>query len=873
MINPGRGGVKAVNCGTLGVAVVLLALMLLVMGCTSEAPATSAPLATAAPAPTYTPLPTYTPYPTYTLVPTATPAPTPTPVPTATSAPPPTLTPAEMDRAALMALYNATDGPGWGNNAHWASQAPLHEWYGVTVNTRGRVSELSLQENRLTGELPAELGDLSELRNLRLWSNELTGEIPPELSGLTELEQFAVGGNRLHGMIPEWLADFGNLSELHISTNRFTGPLPPWLGELPLRRLILGNNRFDGDIPEELGNLRNLRAFWLGGNDLTGCIPDELRKVPDNDFPTSGVPFCADGAQVSAPQATPTPTPTKMPAPTATPQPQVPGVRYIDDPEVPYLKWEIGPEVPAEHYLGLRAGIMLMHSYAAFLGVPEPHRPATLYLYHDLDALAPAYARVLGETVDAARGQLATAHWTGRAGANFIFVLSNVLSNQNVSTFDMMRLSSHELVHVYQNQLAASGTSYTDHGLILRRGPVWLIEGSATFLSLRAMVNGGIVSYEEGRERLARAAARIDSSLNELETYDTVLGLPGAYEYGAMACELLAAKAGEDALITYWTPSEPNTTWPKGFQATFGMAVDEFHALFEEHRAAGFPELDLPDIAPQVLLAAADREALTALYQSAGGVHWANDGDWLSDEPGSQWHGVATDPDGHVTVLDLRDNQLSGELPPELGDLRNLRELILRDNQLSGEIPPELGNLANLEVLSLVRNRLSGPIPAEFGDLAGLKELSIWGNELSGDIPSTLAKLTKLTHFSVGYNGLTGEIPSWLGDLTNLQLINLNENELHGPIPDELKHLSRLRYIKLNRNGLTGEIPAWLGDMPLRELYVNDNRLTGEIPAELSGLSELEWLWLGGNSLTGCVPDGLRDVANNDLDRLGLPDC
>ena len=112
---------------------------------------------------------------------------------------------------------------------------------------------------------------------------------------------------------------------------------------------------------------------------------------------------------------------TKMPAPTATPQPQVPGVRYIDDPEVPYLKWEIGPEVPAEHYLGLRAGIMLMHSYAAFLGVPEPHRPATLYLYHDLDALAPAYARVLGETVDAARGQLATAHWTGRGGSELYF--------------------------------------------------------------------------------------------------------------------------------------------------------------------------------------------------------------------------------------------------------------------------------------------------------------------------------------------------------------------------------------------------------------------------------------------------------------------
>ncbi|WP_420448358.1 leucine-rich repeat domain-containing protein [Candidatus Palauibacter sp.] len=56
---------------------------------------------------------------------------------------------------------------------------------------------------------------------------------------------------------------------------------------------------------------------------------------------------------------------------------------------------------------------------------------------------------------------------------------------------------------------------------------------------------------------------------------------------------------------------------------------------------------------------------------------------------------------------------LSGPIPPELGDLANLRELHLWINQLSGPIPPELGNLANLRSLNLGINRLSGPIPPE----------------------------------------------------------------------------------------------------------------------------------------------------------------
>ena len=79
----------------------------------------------------------------------------------------------------------------------------------------------------------------------------------------------------------------------------------------------------------------------------------------------------------------------------------------------------------------------------------------------------------------------------------------------------------------------------------------------------------------------------------------------------------------------------------------------------------------------------------------------------------------------------LHDNQLSGEIPAELGSLANLVWLYLHDNQLSGEIPAELGSLSNLEGLVLSGNSsLSGPLPGSFTGLTSLTHLSLSGTGL-----------------------------------------------------------------------------------------------------------------------------------------------
>ncbi len=155
------------------------------------------------------------------------------------------------DRAALVALYRATVGRGWTNTEHWLSDRPLGEWFGVTTDGSGRVTELNLWDNQLRGAIPPELGSLTGLRALYLDRNDLIGTIPSQLGNLTGLVALGLAGNKLRGEIPASLANLGNLTTLR-----------------------------------------------LAGNDLTGCIPGEIRYVLTNDLFDLGLPVCEFGGTV-----------------------------------------------------------------------------------------------------------------------------------------------------------------------------------------------------------------------------------------------------------------------------------------------------------------------------------------------------------------------------------------------------------------------------------------------------------------------------------------------------------------------------------------------------------------------------------------------
>ena len=219
--------------------------------------------------------------------------------------------PSIADWAALVALYEATDGDNWDTNDKWLTDAPLGDWYGIETDANGRVTKIEFDDNGLSGRLPPELGNLTNLLHLWFTNDHLIeGEIPRELGNLTNLEKIVFTSCDLIGRIPRelgsltnlrWLAiidnpliigdipselySLTNLEHLNLIDNNLTGELSPELGNLTnLTELEICGNKLSGEIPPELGNLINLKELHLAGNNLSGEIPRELGNLANLEY-------------------------------------------------------------------------------------------------------------------------------------------------------------------------------------------------------------------------------------------------------------------------------------------------------------------------------------------------------------------------------------------------------------------------------------------------------------------------------------------------------------------------------------------------------------------------------------------------------------
>lgn len=209
-----------------------------------------------------------------------------------------------QDFNVLKSIFNSTNGEEWfwrptavdriignGKSQPWDFDfieqnmnysIPCYDWMDtIQCNSNGKVISLSLTRMSLYGNIPTDIGLLSELHSLDLSYNQLCGSIPSELGRLSQLKKLTLNNNILSGSIPGELGDLIDLDLLDLSSNELVGTIPPsFCNLIHLQSLQLCVNHLSGIIPMELGRLVSLTSLNLASNELVGPVPVEVRMLP-----------------------------------------------------------------------------------------------------------------------------------------------------------------------------------------------------------------------------------------------------------------------------------------------------------------------------------------------------------------------------------------------------------------------------------------------------------------------------------------------------------------------------------------------------------------------------------------------------------------
>jgi len=223
-----------------------------------------------------------------------------------------------------------------------------------------------------------------------------------------------------------------------------------------------------------------------------------------------------------------------------------------------------------------------------------------------------------------------------------------------------------------------------------------------------------------------------------------------------------------------------------------------------------------------------------------------------------------------LEILQILGNVgISGTLPPELGLLRSLSNLVINGNGISGTIPMEYGftenrfdddyqwclhtppnfneNATELKTISISNQPgLIGTIPPELTQFP-LNSITLSGNSLKGTIPVEIVSTTYIKYLYLQDNQIGGTLPNFNGTHI-IKTINVSNNKISGTIPPELVKL--VDDFEARNNQLTGALPRH----PSRVLFfLSGNNLNGTIPYEYCSYT-FSQIRLGGN-LSGCWYD------------------
>lgn len=691
-----------------------------------------------------------------------------------------------------------------------SSSASAHcNWTGVGCysETDFRVQSLGLNGLHLAGILEDSFSYLCQLPDLLLvdlGANNFTGNVPAELGNCSQLNKVSLYQNSLLGPIPPHIFKPGRFQELDLGSNQLSGTIPPEVAQCKsLEYLALDNNLLNGEIPSELFSIANLSRVIMNNNNLTGTLPDLpspcllsevriLRNSLHGPLPLS-LGSCHDL--------------------------QVLDVSHNNLGGI--LQQNIFQNLTQLERLNLYGNNF------------EGQVPISLWSLRNLTKLILRGNRFNGSLPEDIRrcDQLTQLDVSGNIFTGPIPTSISYLKNLQVLYLNKNKLSGplppgigncSSLVEVEIMSNNISGilppeicdlqsleTLFLDENQI--EGPIPHCIDS--LISLRVLSIYG-----------NRLTGRIPSGIRKLTNLTDIV-LAQNNLTGEVPSDLgknnVPGLSILDLTGNHLTGEIPSTVCSGNHLLRLTLGDNQFTGRF-----------------PTEVIKCKSLYRLFLYNNRLQGSIPSDMGNSSSISQfnirGNLFEGTIPTVIGswsNLSFIDLSGNQFSGTIPQELGRLQKLERLWISSNRLTGEIPPELSLCPRITELDLSKNELEGGVPSEIISSSTLAIIRLQDNKLTGVIPDSFVG-SRLYEVQLGNNLLEGPFPCSLSSLKNFDhLLNLSMNQFSGEIPRCIGNLANLDILDISSNSFSGKIPSEANNMKaLSFLNISYNQLSGQIP-------------------------------------------
>ncbi|KAL2334837.1 hypothetical protein Fmac_016050 [Flemingia macrophylla] len=568
-------------------------------------------------------------------------------------------------------------------------------------NVMNSLEHINLNVNKLQGQIPASIGNICTLQELYLESNKLQGEIPTSIGNISTLQQLHLDNNKLQGEIPASLGNIYSLKEIYISNNQLNGEIPKCIGLLhELEALYLEGNNLDGDITElHLSNLSKLEVLDLTDNSLS-------LKFVDNWIPPFQLYDLVLGSCKLGPSF-----PSWLHSQTR--------LQFLDISDA-----GIDDLVPDWFWNKLHSIRRLNMSHNSLKGtipnlqikVPDA---VIVINSNQFEGKIPSFLSQ-AETLDLSENKisnfkafLCTKKIT--TGMITLDLSNNQIMGQlpncwkHLRTLEYLDLSSNKLSGKIPQSM---GTLVDLRALVLRNNS---LTGDLPF-TLKKCTLLNILDVSENL-LCGPIPSWIGESLQQLQ----ILSLRENRFFGTIPVHLccISQICLLDLSRNHLSGGIP--TCLKNFTAM--MAIEIIARGRDTYRKMSSTVIDDLVYDLNVLF----------MWKGKDYMFW--------------------NPDFLLSSIDLSGNNLTGEIPKEIG----LVSLNLSRNNLNGEIPSGIGSLNSLDFLDLSRNHLFGKIPSTLSKIDRLAVLDLSNNDLIGRIPWGRQLQTFDASSFEGNDGLCGE--------------------------------------------------------------------------------------------------------------------